>query len=100
RRYDRIRQSTNSGQAPGVTSGPALTRRRWSTKRSAPFLFMKKCPICNRPIEWQDNPFRPFCSERCQLIDLGKWVSEEDRVPGRPVPGEHSEDDDDQAAPA
>jgi endogenous inhibitor of DNA gyrase (YacG/DUF329 family) len=54
---------------------------------------MKQCPICNRPVEWQDNPFRPFCSERCQLIDLGKWVSEEYRVPGKPAPSESDEDD-------
>lgn len=49
---------------------------------------MKKCPTCNKPIQWQDNPFRPFCSERCKLVDLGKWVSEEYRVPGKPVPTE------------
>jgi endogenous inhibitor of DNA gyrase (YacG/DUF329 family) len=46
---------------------------------------MKRCPSCNKQIEWQDNPFRPFCSERCKLIDLGKWVSEEYRVPGQAV---------------
>ena len=58
---------------------------------------MRKCPTCNRQVEWQDNPFRPFCSERCQLLDLGKWVSEEYRVPGKAVPAEHSgEDDEDQ----
>jgi endogenous inhibitor of DNA gyrase (YacG/DUF329 family) len=52
---------------------------------------MKKCPTCNRQADWQDNPFRPFCSERCKLIDLGKWVSEEYRVPGKPVPSEQDE---------
>jgi endogenous inhibitor of DNA gyrase (YacG/DUF329 family) len=54
---------------------------------------MKKCPTCNQQVEWQDNPFRPFCSERCQLIDLGKWVSEEYRVPGQPVTSEPVEDE-------
>lgn len=54
---------------------------------------MKKCPTCNKQVEWQDNLFRPFCSERCKLVDLGKWVSEEYRVPGRPVPGEAVVDD-------
>jgi endogenous inhibitor of DNA gyrase (YacG/DUF329 family) len=53
---------------------------------------MKRCPNCNREVQWQDNPFRPFCSERCQLIDLGKWVSEEYRVPGKAVPTEAVED--------
>ena len=59
---------------------------------------MKHCPTCNRQVEWQGNAFRPFCSERCKLLDLGKWVSEEYRVPGKPVPAEHSgEDDQDQS---
>ena len=49
-----------------------------------------KCPTCNRRIEWDDNPFRPFCSERCKLIDLGRWVDEEYRVPGRAVTSEQS----------
>ena len=40
-----------------------------------------KCPTCSKPIEWKDNPFRPFCSERCQLIDLGRWVEGDYRVP-------------------
>jgi endogenous inhibitor of DNA gyrase (YacG/DUF329 family) len=34
---------------------------------------------------WEDNPWRPFCSERCKLIDFHKWTSEEYRVPGRPI---------------
>jgi endogenous inhibitor of DNA gyrase (YacG/DUF329 family) len=56
---------------------------------------MKKCPTCSKQVDWQDNPFRPFCSERCKLVDLSKWVSEEYRVPGRPVPAEPLEDDED-----
>ncbi|MFC3874682.1 DNA gyrase inhibitor YacG [Neisseria musculi] len=37
-----------------------------------------KCPTCRRANEWSaDNPFRPFCSERCRLIDLGAWVNED-----------------------
>jgi uncharacterized protein len=46
---------------------------------------MPKCPTCKRPVEWQDNPWRPFCSERCQLIDFDRWTSEEYRVPGPPI---------------
>lgn len=41
-----------------------------------------KCPVCKKESKWEDNPFRPFCSERCRLIDLGKWASEEYRIPG------------------
>jgi uncharacterized protein len=41
-----------------------------------------KCPTCRRPVEWTpDSVYRPFCSERCRLIDLGAWFSEERRIP-------------------
>ncbi|MFY9608890.1 MAG: DNA gyrase inhibitor YacG [Blastocatellia bacterium] len=36
-----------------------------------------KCPICEKPTTWKDNPYRPFCSERCKIIDLGNWASED-----------------------
>lgn len=39
-----------------------------------------KCPICGQPTQWKDNPDRPFCSERCRIIDLGNWASEDYRV--------------------
>jgi uncharacterized protein len=41
-----------------------------------------KCPSCRRETEWENNPHRPFCSKRCQLIDLGAWVKERYRIPG------------------
>ncbi len=41
-----------------------------------------RCPICKKEALWDDNPFRPFCSERCKLIDLGKWASEDYRIAG------------------
>ncbi len=40
------------------------------------------CPICKKEIAWNDNPFRPFCSERCRLLDLGKWADASYRIPG------------------
>lgn len=40
------------------------------------------CPQCGKEVEWsENNPFRPFCSERCKLIDLGQWANERYRVP-------------------
>jgi endogenous inhibitor of DNA gyrase (YacG/DUF329 family) len=48
------------------------------------------CPTCNKPAEWQDNPHRPFCSERCKLIDFGRWANEEYRVPAERA---HMEDE-------
>ncbi|MBX3278260.1 MAG: DNA gyrase inhibitor YacG [Acidobacteria bacterium] len=41
---------------------------------------MRRCPQCRRETEWQDNPWRPFCSERCRIIDLGRWASEDYRI--------------------
>jgi hypothetical protein len=32
-------------------------------------------------VEWRDNPHRPFCSERCRLVDLGTWAQERYRIP-------------------
>jgi len=40
-----------------------------------------KCPICRQGVSWDGNPNRPFCSERCQLIDLGKWASGQYSLP-------------------
>lgn len=43
------------------------------------------CPTCGQPARWHaDNPWRPFCCERCKLIDLGEWLAENHRIPGPP----------------
>ena len=40
------------------------------------------CPQCGRRVAWDTaNSYRPFCSERCRLIDLGAWASENYRIP-------------------
>ena len=45
-------------------------------------LTIVRCPQCGGESVWStDNTFRPFCSERCKLIDLGAWASEAYRVP-------------------
>ncbi|HLN48941.1 MAG TPA: DNA gyrase inhibitor YacG [Steroidobacteraceae bacterium] len=42
-----------------------------------------KCPTCGRPVEWSEaSVYRPFCSDRCRLIDLGAWLGETHRIPG------------------
>jgi uncharacterized protein len=43
---------------------------------------MIRCPICKKEMPWDGNEYRPFCSERCSLIDLGKWASDEYRIAG------------------
>jgi endogenous inhibitor of DNA gyrase (YacG/DUF329 family) len=50
-----------------------------------------KCPTCGEPVKWPDNPFRPFCSERCKLIDFGRWANEEYRVPDQEKPSTDAE---------
>jgi uncharacterized protein len=39
------------------------------------------CPICKKEVPHKGNPFRPFCSERCKLIDLDNWLEGRYRVP-------------------
>lgn len=43
------------------------------------------CPTCKAPSFKAGNKVYPFCQERCQLVDLGRWISEDYRVPGEPV---------------
>jgi endogenous inhibitor of DNA gyrase (YacG/DUF329 family) len=40
-----------------------------------------KCPTCGRETEFSGNEFRPFCSERCKLLDFGSWADEEYSLP-------------------
>jgi uncharacterized protein len=46
------------------------------------------CPQCHAEVVWDSktSPFRPFCSERCKLIDLGQWAAESYRVPVEAAP--------------
>ncbi|MDD5180161.1 MAG: DNA gyrase inhibitor YacG [Gallionellaceae bacterium] len=40
------------------------------------------CPQCGKEVVWcDDSRYRPFCSERCKLIDLGQWATESYRIP-------------------
>ena len=65
-------------------------RRVRSTTPPAP----RPCPVCKAPVEWGPAaPFRPFCSERCKLVDLGAWANESYRIPAVDAP------DDDGAPP-
>lgn len=44
-----------------------------------------ECPHCRKRVPYEGNPFRPFCSERCRLIDLGAWIDEVYQIPGAPA---------------
>ena len=42
-----------------------------------------KCPNCHTSVAWlASNQFKPFCSERCKMIDFGEWIMEEKVIPG------------------
>jgi len=56
--------------------------RTLSPKRTQPGKPLEvKCPQCGRPTPWADNPFRPFCSERCKTVDLAAWANGEYAIP-------------------
>lgn len=44
------------------------------------------CPRCQKLTIWQNNPYRPFCSERCRLIDLGAWAAEDYKITAEDSP--------------
>lgn len=51
------------------------------------------CPNCGRKTAWStENRWRPFCSERCKLIDLGEWFSDNRSIAGDDVPPEDDEE--------
>ncbi len=42
------------------------------------------CPICKETVKKESNPYFPFCSERCKLVDLGAWLGGEYKIPNKP----------------
>mgnify|MGYP000447418073 CR=1 FL=1 len=59
------------------------------TKKTESNKITVSCPTCQNEVIWNSQQaFRPFCSERCKLIDLGEWAAEEKVIPGESL---HSE---------
>ena len=55
---------------------------------------IRECPQCKTSADLsKSNKFRPFCSERCRLIDFGEWAKEERIIPGKPLPPAESNDE-------
>ncbi len=51
------------------------------------------CPNCKKSVAWNDKfPFKPFCSERCKLIDLGEWAAEKHKIEGESVQNHQDSD--------
>ncbi|MGO2415957.1 MULTISPECIES: DNA gyrase inhibitor YacG [Cobetia] len=52
------------------------------------------CPQCRTPVVWSpESTFRPFCSKRCHLLDLGAWADESHRIAGETAMDETSIDE-------
>ncbi len=56
---------------------------------------MPRCPVCSAAVDLVVATAAPFCSERCRLIDLGRWLGESYQVP---LPRHAAEDDEDEQA--
>ncbi|MFK7865162.1 MAG: DNA gyrase inhibitor YacG [Pseudohongiellaceae bacterium] len=53
------------------------------------------CPSCGTEVQWiEENSYRPFCCERCKLIDFGEWATEKHSIPGPPSFPEFEESED------
>ncbi len=55
---------------------------------------MIKCPICKKEVAIGAPDF-PFCSERCRMIDLGNWASEEYKIPSAPASPQNEDEEED-----
>lgn len=76
--YDEIEKEANQGHSSD-------TSHETSNGDGAQVIKVS-CPTCKKKIKYStDNPFRPFCSERCKLLDLGAWADEKHAVPGKEV---------------
>ncbi len=55
-----------------------------------------ECPQCGAQVSWtEEATWRPFCSERCKMVDLGAWFSEERAIPGKNDPASEQWEEDD-----
>lgn len=53
--------------------------------RLEPAMRKVRCPQCDAEVLWEQTRTRPFCSERCRLMDLGAWLDEKYVIPGESV---------------
>jgi uncharacterized protein len=62
----------------------------------APTARIGRCPRCGKSVPLTaDNPWRPFCSERCKTVDMGDWLSERHRIAGEAEPDKNQKPDPD-----
>lgn len=59
-----------------------------------------KCPICRKLTPWENNPYRPFCSDRCRLIDLSAWTQGRYGIPAEEMDINLDDEDDEDKEPS
>jgi endogenous inhibitor of DNA gyrase (YacG/DUF329 family) len=81
----------HKGKTPGAVHAlPKVKAKPVAAPKSAGRQI--KCPQCGKMASWTGNPSRPFCSERCRLMDLGKWADGTHAIPGEKVPDKDPEE--------
>lgn len=74
-------EGTTADRRPPCPEPHRLTRE--ANAREAPAAMATQCTICERPVAPRsENPTYPLCSERCRLVDLGKWLGGDYAIPG------------------
>jgi uncharacterized protein len=56
-----------------------------------------RCPVCKKVATWEGNPNRPFCSERCRLVDLGNWAAGKYSLPAEESETQENDEQQDSA---
>ena len=88
--YDEIVAEAHA-QPNADTNAATHAQQQHSADCTGPL--MVTCPTCHKRIEYSSaNPFRPFCSERCRLLDLGAWASDERIIAGNPITADEDAD--------
>lgn len=71
------------------TKAPILLKNKSDYETISDIMMNVQCPNCHKTVLWsKDSPFRPFCSERCRLIDLGAWADGSYSIPTPLTPEE------------
>ena len=74
---DRGEEAAGEGQQQEQGSGHGDQEKKGEKKKRRP-----KCPVCRQEVDLRpQNPSFPFCSSRCRMVDLGRWLNEEYRMP-------------------
>lgn len=82
--YDEIEKEACSGQSDGQAQSQGSSQAAEGQSSDKPLTVA--CPYCKKPVVYSTaNPFRPFCSERCKMLDLGAWANEERTVAGNDI---------------